>query len=538
MRASNTILSAKQYTSYYFVLALFTICYSFSHSQAQIITTYAGNGTLGYSGDGGIATFAQLRYPWAVAVDTQGIIYAGHSGGAVRKIDGAGIITTFAGNGTNGFSGDGGPATAALVNGCKSIAIDKKNNVYFFDYNNARIRKVDAGGIITTFAGSGIGLSGDGGPATAAGIGNGFGLCIDDTGNIYIAAAARIRKVDTFGIIRTFAGTGVPGYSGDGSKVDTAKVYGHGVITFHRGCLYMIDGHSVRKIDAAGIITTFAGRDTGGFTGDNGPASAAQLWSPYGLCADDCDNIYISDAGNTRIRMVDAAGIIKTVAGTGTVGYGGDAGPATAATFQVTETICIDRQSNLYVADPYNYVVRRITPRPPSSTTITGTDTVCPGATITLSAAATAGNWYSSNTATAVAIPAGTGASGVVSGIAGGLVDVMYIGSLSCAPDTVKYQVWVKSVAECYVKAPCPGCFVPRNDGVTVFPNPAADELTIGMEVGVYRSFTIANGLGQQYMQQQLSGTQTKVDIRVLPAGVYYIMLKGEYGVRVEKFVK
>ncbi|MCD6011408.1 MAG: hypothetical protein K0Q79_1270 [Flavipsychrobacter sp.] len=282
----------------------------------------------------------------------------------LRKVDTAGIIHAFVGGGISsaGFSGDGGPATAARIDEPRGITFDKKGNVYFFDRNNKRIRKVDTTGIITTFAGNGSTTpSGDGGPATAAGIGTGVGLCTDTAGNIYVGAGDFIRKVDTAGIITTIAGTGVGGYSGDGGMADTAQIStNNGQIAVDKyGNLYIASSGRVRKINAVGIITTFAGNGTTAYSGEGGPATATGM-NAYGVWPDSNGNVYIAnhDPGH-RIHKVNPAGIITSIAGT-TNGFSGDGGPGTSAKMFRPRILCLGKNNCLYVAEYGNNIVRRL----------------------------------------------------------------------------------------------------------------------------------------------------------------------------------
>jgi trimeric autotransporter adhesin len=357
---------------------LFLLCvFSTVNVHAQIITTIAGTTTGGNSGDGGQATTANLWFVGSVAIDGNGNLFICSSNQAptihssvVRKVNPSGIISTFAGKDSLGFSGDGGPATNAKLYGPGSITFDKKGNVYIADLTvNKRVRKVDAAGIITTIAGNGSAtISGDGGPATAAGLGIGVGICMDTIGNLYIAAGNKIRKVDTVGIITTFAGTGVSTYSGDGGPATSAQFATQGQIAFDKsGNLYIADGaYRIRKINTSGIITTFAGKNTQGYSGDGGAATNAELDDPTGVFADKCGNIYVADFWNNRVRMINGKGIITTVAGngfgsgTGSGGFGGDNGPASAAELYHPNAIYLDVNGNIYIADSYNFRVRYI----------------------------------------------------------------------------------------------------------------------------------------------------------------------------------
>ncbi|MGA2340187.1 MAG: NHL repeat-containing protein, partial [Terracidiphilus sp.] len=302
------------------------------------INTLAGNGTHGYSGDGGAAGSAELNYPWGDAVDSSGNIYiADEENQRIRKITAStGVISTVAGDGQEGFSGDGGAATSAALYYPVGVAVDGSGNIYIADCDNERIRKVTAStGVITTVAGTGTaGYSGDGGAAISAKLDAPEGVTVDANGNIYIADEAnqRIRKVTaSTGIITTVAGIGTAGYSGDGGAATSAKLnYPQGVAVDANDDIYIADFQNsrIRKVSAStGVITTVAGTGAAGYSGDDGAATSAKLDEPEGVAVDALGNIYIADTFNYRIREVTVStGIINTVAGDGSEGYSGDGG--------------------------------------------------------------------------------------------------------------------------------------------------------------------------------------------------------------------
>jgi len=398
-----------------------------------LISTVAGVGTIGFSGDGGPAIMAQTNAE-AIAVDGAGNLYIADSS-RIRKVGSDGIIRTVAGNGT--VIGDGGPAIAArvtLANG--AIDVDRAGNIYLTDFR--RIRKISTAGVITTIAGTGVdGFTGDNGPATSARIGFVRGLAADDAGNVYISEAThnRVRAISARGIITTIAGTGTEGSLGDAGPAQSASLFPPGdVATDRLGNIFIADGDStnflgnsripfyapgssVRRIAPDGIISTVLGdssisengqaaariglhpadaaadtsgniyiADTGnhrvlkvtpdglahmvggtgrsGFSGDSGPATAAELWSPTGVAVDPAGNIYIADSGNRRVRKVDTKGVISTFAGSGVAGSGGDGAPAIYA--QLGEVLCgiaVDSSTSVYIAEcETSSRVRRITP--------------------------------------------------------------------------------------------------------------------------------------------------------------------------------
>jgi sugar lactone lactonase YvrE len=336
-------------------------------AQTGIITTIAGNGTLGFSGDGGNATAAQLINPTGVAVDSVGNVYIADPGThRIRRVSAAGVITTVAGNGNPGFNGDGGPAIAAQLNFPLGVAVDSASNLYVVDTGNERIRKVTPEGVISTVAGNGTaGFSGDGGPATAAQLDAQDGVAVDSAGNLYIADSFnfRIRKVTAAGVISTVAGNGTPGYSGDGGPATAAQIGNPtGVAVDSAGNLYFSDVHfhRVRRVTPDGIISTVAGTGTAGFSGDGGPATVAQLNGPVGVAVDAGASLYVADQSNFRIRKVTAAGVISTAAGNGTSGLNLDTGPATAAQLSLPIGVAVDSAGDLYIADPGNFTVRKV----------------------------------------------------------------------------------------------------------------------------------------------------------------------------------
>jgi sugar lactone lactonase YvrE len=345
-------------------------------SGTDIITTLAGTGVAGFSGDTGQATAAQLAFPRGVAVDGAGNVYiADTSNHRVRKVAPNGVITTLAGTGVPGFSGDTGPGTAAQINTPYGVGVDGAGNVYIADTFNHRVRKVAPNGVITTFAGTGVpGFSGDTGQATAAQLVLPSGIAFDAAGNAYIADSGnqRIRKVDPSGVITTFAGTGVPGFSGDTGQATAAQFSTPTAVAVDAaGNVYIADSlnHRVRKVDPSGVITTFAGTGVPGFSGDTGQATAAQLNLPRGVAVDPAGNVYIADTGNHRVRRVSPGGVITTLAGTGVPGFSGDTGQASLAqlSLAVFAGVAADAAGNVYIADRNNHRVRKVANTPPTA---------------------------------------------------------------------------------------------------------------------------------------------------------------------------
>jgi sugar lactone lactonase YvrE len=340
--------------------------------SACTITTIAGTGGAGFSGDGSLANAAALYYPFGVAVDADHNVYIADTyNHRIRKVAAiGGTITTVAGTGIPGSSGDGGLATAAPLYEPRGVAVDADRNVYIADTNNHRIRKVAASdGTITTVAGTGSpGFSGDGSLATAAQLSAPTGIAVDADRNVYIADRInhRIRKVAAIsGIISTVAGTTSGGFWGDGSLATAAKLqYPSGVAVDADRNVYIAD-HSnqrIRKVAASdGIITTIAGTGGAGFSGDGSLANAAALYYPFGVAVDANRNVYIADQINHRVRKVAATdGTISTVAGTGSFGFSGDGGLAIAAMLNYPLGVAVDADHNVYIADTPNNRIRKV----------------------------------------------------------------------------------------------------------------------------------------------------------------------------------
>jgi alpha-tubulin suppressor-like RCC1 family protein/sugar lactone lactonase YvrE len=368
-----------------------------------IITTIAGNGTEGYGGDGGPATQAQLQRPAGVAVDGAGDVFVADSfNNRVRKVDPAGIISTVAGTGATGLTGDGGPATAAAVYQPGRVDLDAAGNLYVAQDQASAVRRVDTAGTITTFAGQFQGM-----PPGGAPMGSPQSMVFDAAGNMYVAATGfsdnRVHKVTPSGAVSAVAGNGFASFSGDGgpataaqigevprlalgpggdlfvaeidndrirrvdgsgtiSTVVTADYNVGGAIAFDRvGNLYSAEPSVIRRIDSRGGATIVAGTGTTGFTGDGGPATAARINYPSGMALDAVGNIYFADSGNDRVRRVDTNGVITTVAGGGP-GPLGDGAAATAASLDLfyQSGVAVDSRGNLFVADGYHLRVRKV----------------------------------------------------------------------------------------------------------------------------------------------------------------------------------
>ena len=346
------------------------------------ISTFAGTGTAGFSGDNSPAIGAQLNSPGRVEVDSNGNVYISDTANnRVRKVTPDGTITTVAGGGALAPSptGDNGPAVNAELNQPRAIIFDPAGNLYIADSGNNRVRKVGTDGIITTIAGNGTpGNTGDGGPAINAQLNNPNGLAFDPAGNLYIADAYnfKVRRVDPSGVITTYAGTGLPGSGGDGGPASGATLrQPYALAEDAAGNLYISDfsGQTIRRIDrTSGVITTFAGASVPGFSGDGGPATAAQLYGPTGMAFDSTGNLYFTDLYNQRVRKIDRSGIITTVAGDGTTSYTNDGQLSLNAGIGSPIDVAIDAAGLMYIAQRDFNVVRVVALAQPSQIIIDG----------------------------------------------------------------------------------------------------------------------------------------------------------------------
>lgn len=344
---------------------------SFSGSTGTI-STVAGNGSAGFSGDGGAATSAMLDDPTGIAFKGSTLVIADGNQYVIRSVDTTtGIISTIAGSaGVYGYTGDGGLASNALLARIDGPALitDSAHNIYAAGLTDWAVRQINSTGIINTVAGTAgtAGYSGDGGLATSATMRGARGIAFDQNDNLYIAdtQSHSIRKVDaTTGIISTIAGSDTSGYSGDGGSATGATFNNpEGIAVDNNGDIYIADtfNNVIRKIDGSNnIITTIAGTGTQGYTGDGGLATAAQLFHPVGITFDQ-DNIYFADRFNSVVRKINrASGVISTVIGNGSAGYSGDGGAPSSAQLNGPTTLAFDSNGNLYVSDRLNHVVRK-----------------------------------------------------------------------------------------------------------------------------------------------------------------------------------
>jgi uncharacterized protein (TIGR03437 family) len=334
-------------------------------TPAGTITTVAGNGGYGFSGDGGSAINATLAYPAGVAVDASGSLYISDLGNnRIRRVSPSGIITTYAGTGVAGTTGDGGPASSATFNQPRQIAFDSSGNLYVTD--DRRLRKITPQGTVSTVAGNGSYITtGDGGFAVNAGLPYPYGLAIDAGGNVYVSDAGDsvIRKIDPRGIIQTIAGNLQQAYAGDGGPAVAASLNGpRGVAVDASGAIYIADTliSRIRKV-SGGIISTIAGNGNFKFGGDGGPSVLALLNQPSEVAVDSAGSVYIADQFNHRVRKIAPTGVISTIAGNGIRGFSGDGGQATAASLNQPSGVALDAAGNLYIADQGNHRIRSVT---------------------------------------------------------------------------------------------------------------------------------------------------------------------------------
>ena len=341
----------------------------FAASATGTIVTAVGTGKAGYSGDNAPATTANLNHPWGVAVDSAGdLFFCDVNNNVVREVvKSTGNIITVAGDGKAGYSGDQGPATSAELDSPNSVAVNSAGDLFISDAGNNRIREVvKLTGDIITIAGTGkAGYSGDHGPATDAEIDSPRGLSVNSAGDVFFADNPNnvVREVEASGDIMTVAGDGKAGYSGNNGPATAAKLNGPNFVAVDSaGNLFIGDANNnqVREVvKATGDIIAVAGNGTSGYSGDNGPATAAEMANPLGVAFDSVGDLFIADNGDNVVReVVKATGNIITVAGDGKAGYSGDDGPAIDATLSNPGRVAVNSAGVLFIADANNNVVR------------------------------------------------------------------------------------------------------------------------------------------------------------------------------------
>jgi uncharacterized protein (TIGR03437 family) len=367
------------------VVCLGLLGFSAARGQQYTIQTLAGNGSGGYAGDNGDPAAAQLNSPNAVALDSKGNLYIADTvNQRIRMISGR-TITTIAGTGTIGYTGDKAAATAATFSLPGGLAFDSSGNLYIADTGNNVIRKI-SGSTITTVAGNqsqGPNYGGDLGAATLANLWGPTAIAFDPAGNYYIAdnGNSRIRKVDTTGIITTYVGSS-GGTTGTAGKLD----HPNGLWFDASGALYIADSNNARvaRYVPPSDFTNVAGNNVAGFSGDGGKANRAQLNKPAGIAMDAAGSIYLADTNNSRIRKITADGVITTIAGRGGGAYSGDGGDATAAYLNFPRSVAVSPNGTVYIADTGNHAIRVLTPTFPAiggvSNAASGTARISPGA--------------------------------------------------------------------------------------------------------------------------------------------------------------
>ena len=538
-----------------------------------VITTFAGIGSSGYNGDGILATTAKLSNPIGLAFDSlDNLFIADEENNRIRKVDAiTGIITTVAGNGIAGSAGDGMLANTANLNQPGNICFDRLGNLYIVDGENKKIRKVNTDGIISTIAGTGIsGYTGDNGPADTAEIENLYGISTDTVGNIYFTqfASAVVRKIDTEGIITTIAGDGSAVVSGDGGPALLAGLSAFGLTHDRFGNLF-ISGYldnDVRKINDSGVIYTVAGRGGSGFSGDGGPADSALLYGAFGIAVDYYGNLYISDCGNSRIRKVTfhpvitptitvtiAANTGDTICGGAPVIYTASVSGAGTTSFSyqwlvngnpVADTTstytyvpangdsvrCVLSAAGICYTPGSNEINMVVAPVATPTITLSGPATATVGSTVTVTATITgAGSsydikWYdngilfATTTAPMVAYTMTAGTN---------LITATVLSTSSGCYDTAT------SAAHSITSANA-GIINLGSQSVSLYPNPAHDELLITSS-GNISNIIITNILGQNVFSSDYSAPQVQVNVAGLPAGVYFVTINGN---EVRKFVK
>ncbi len=355
--------------------------------------TYGGTGTAGFTGDGVPAFQTEINQPRDLTTDAAGNVYfCDVANNRVRKITRDGFITTVAGNGTAGNGGDGGPAMAANLNGPNGVFVDNAGNIFISNTSSHTIKKVNTSGIITTIAGVAGSAGSVDGAATAAKFNLPLGVLEDANGDVYVSDQNnnKIRKITmSTGMVTTVAGTGTAGYSGDNGPATMAQFHTvRGITQDNKGNIYIADAFNnvIRKfIPSTGIVTTFAGNGTPAHTGDGGPATAAEIDNPARFAYDGANILYITDQTNDDIRQINlATGIISSVAGNTTAGYGGDFGAATSAELNIPAGIAVDFFGNFFIADASNSRIRVVPSSGSILSTLTGPPNICAGTPISL----------------------------------------------------------------------------------------------------------------------------------------------------------
>ena len=524
------------------IISLSFVVFSF-YSNAQIITLFAGGGG---GGDGTPAISASLTDPTSMSFDKYGNLYFTETGdNKVRKIDTSGIISLIAGTGRGGFSGDGGQATAAEIDEPNSVAIDSFGNVYFADLANNRVRKVDiSSGIISTIAGNmsyygGAGsYGGDGGPATLSSLNIPQYVCFDKFWNLYIADYGnyRVRKINTAGVISTVAGNGVLGATGDGGAATAAEMEPSTLCFDVFGNLYIGENGLalIKKMDTSGIVWAFAGDSSLYRYNGDGIAATAAHFDVGSIATDPIGRLFFTDVINYRVRMIDASGIIHTVACDGIDGYSGDGGPADSAETSNAVGIALDGCSNFYFTDANNGLIRKVTysgPGIPLAVTISAPASAAIGSTVLLSASITGGCCGHADSVIWMnkGVTFATTTSNSVTYTKAMNTDSITAKTIGCG-DTALSAVYVVTRNTTSISGNGT-----TNDEITCYPNPANSLLYISAGFDI-KSLVITNIVGQVVLQPApASGQPSAVDVAQLPSGVYFVRVNGLW---TKRFVK
>ena len=541
------------------------------------LTTIAGNATAGYSGDGSAATAAKLNQPAGVAVDRSGNVYiADQSNARIRKVSTTGVITTIAGTGTIGFTADGGAATSANIAMPLSVAVDSSGNVYFAEQNNHRVRKVSTTGILSTVAGNGsAGFSGDGAAATAAGIAYPAGVWVDAAKNIYIADAGnnRIRKVNTSGVISTVAGTSTSGYSGDGGAATAAQLFNpYGVTTDSVGNIYIADrnNHVIRRVATSGSISTVAGTNVAGYNGDSISATTAKMYNPQGVVCDSA-NLYVADFSNNEVRVIGSVSYFNSIpvvtnpsisftlcntstakrldtlltatdadhgqTNTWRVRVAPAHGTLSGLPYSVSTTGGALIPSSIYYTPTSGYSgtdsfyitvwdgrdsasskVYVTVGTVPAVAPITGLSVLTISSPITLADATPGGVWSSQ-----LPIRATVAASGVVTGVTTGNDSIKYTVTNACGSRYVAKQVSVTGARE--------ASSLPEesNAEILVYPNPASELLNVDLPEGSGQTTLIIMDMnGKVVLQTSTKDIHVQLGIDNMPGGIYILRIATE----------
>ncbi len=498
------------------VLIAALLCASLS-AQAQIISTICGTGTFTYSGDGGPALAAEIYASYSqIATDGLGNIYiADNSNSRIRKIDAVtGIINTICGTGTSGYSGDGGPAISAEINSVYGICVDLLNNIYFSDYNEYVIRKINPSGIITTIAGDGTDAStGNGDSAIFASISGPAHLGIDASGNIYFAeyGGNRVRRISSTGIITTVLGDGSATNTGNGSLASAATIHQPWALDVDRasGDVYVAaissidDGAQVRKIaSGTGIVTAVAGTGVNGYSGDGGLATSAEVSAILAIVVKN-GLIYFSDADNYVVRKVNAAGIISNFVGTSVLGYSGDGALATLAEIDYVYGLAFDG-CNIYLNDGGGSYIRKVTSTP-ATVSFSAFPILCDySPALTLTQASPVGGVYSGNGVT------GNQFDPSVPGVGTTTITYSYTDGNGCASSPAIIDVLVDACASITETAATK---------VDIYPNPSTGIVNVIPNSTSITAVLIYNYLGK--LVYESNKEVTAIDLSEFPNGVY-----------------